>query len=50
MVFVDKLESPQAVRMASRIGTRIPLHSSSVGKAWIAACEPATGRTWGASK
>jgi DNA-binding IclR family transcriptional regulator len=37
MVYVDKLESPQAVRMASRIGTGVPLHSSSVGKAWLAA-------------
>ncbi|MDR6288636.1 MULTISPECIES: IclR family transcriptional regulator [Inquilinus] len=41
MIVVDKLESPQAVRMASRIGTRMPLHSSSVGKAWMAALAPA---------
>jgi DNA-binding IclR family transcriptional regulator len=27
--------------MASRIGTRVPLHSSSVGKAWLAALPPA---------
>lgn len=37
MVYVDKLESPQAVRMVSRIGTRVPMHASSVGKAFLAA-------------
>jgi len=36
MVYIDKLESRRNVRMASRIGTRVPLHSSSVGKAWLA--------------
>ncbi|MBN3722997.1 IclR family transcriptional regulator [Burkholderia sp. Ac-20379] len=35
MVYIEKLESPQAVRMASRIGTRVTLYSSSVGKAFI---------------
>jgi IclR family KDG regulon transcriptional repressor len=37
MVYVDKLESLQAVSMRSRIGTRIKLHSTSVGKAYLAA-------------
>lgn len=37
MVYIDKLESGRAVRMAPRIGTRVSLHSSSVGKAWLAA-------------
>ena len=41
MVYIDKLESPQAVRMTSRIGTRITLYSSSVGKAYLAALTPA---------
>ncbi|QNB14704.1 IclR family transcriptional regulator [Paraburkholderia tropica] len=36
MVYIEKLESPHAVRMASRIGTRVSLTSSSVGKAWLA--------------
>lgn len=36
MVFVDKLESPRAVQMSSRIGTKVALHSSSVGKAYLA--------------
>ncbi|MEO6927722.1 MAG: IclR family transcriptional regulator [Casimicrobiaceae bacterium] len=37
MVYIDKLESLRAVRMTSRIGARIPLHSTSVGKAYLAA-------------
>jgi IclR family transcriptional regulator, KDG regulon repressor len=36
MVYIEKLESPHAVRMASRIGTRVTLYSSSVGKAYLA--------------
>ncbi len=40
MVYIDKLESPQTVRMTSRIGTRISLHGSSVGKAYLAALPP----------
>jgi|GEM_PF-79311 len=36
MVYIEKLESPHAVRMASRIGTRVSLTSSSVGKAYMA--------------
>jgi DNA-binding IclR family transcriptional regulator len=40
MIVVDKLESPQAVRMASRIGTRMPIHSTAVGKAWLASLPP----------
>ncbi len=37
MVYIDKLESPQAVRMTSRVGTRVMLHASSVGKTYLAA-------------
>lgn len=37
MIYIDKRESPQTVRMTSRIGTRISLHASSVGKAYLAA-------------
>ena len=36
MVYIEKLESPHAVRMASRVGTRVSLTSSSVGKAYLA--------------
>jgi IclR family transcriptional regulator, KDG regulon repressor len=37
MVYIDKLESPRTVRMTSRIGTRVEIHSTSVGKAYLAA-------------
>jgi DNA-binding IclR family transcriptional regulator len=40
MVYIDKLESPRSVRMTSRIGTRVNLHSTSVGKAYLAALSP----------
>jgi len=37
MVYIDKIESQKIVRMASGIGTRVPFHSSSVGRAYLAA-------------
>jgi DNA-binding IclR family transcriptional regulator len=37
MVFIEKLESPSAGRMSSRIGTSVPLHVTAVGKAYLAA-------------
>ena len=37
MVFIEKLESPSAVRMSSRIGSQVPLHVTAVGTAWLAA-------------
>ena len=37
MTYIDKLESPQAVRMNSRLGSQVTLYSSSVGKAYLAA-------------
>ena len=37
MVYIEKLESPSAVRMASRIGAGVALHSTAVGKAYLAA-------------
>jgi len=42
MVYIEKLESPQAVRMTSRIGTRVTLYSSAVGKAYLAALDEAS--------
>lgn len=39
-VYVAKVESPQAVRLVSRIGKRVPLYCTSLGKAVLAACEP----------
>ncbi|MDE1179926.1 IclR family transcriptional regulator [Paraburkholderia sp.] len=41
MVYIEKLESPHAVRMASRIGTRVSLTSSSVGKAYLSTLDAA---------
>lgn len=35
-VYIDKVEGPMAVVLYSRIGRRIPLHSSAVGKVLIA--------------
>ena len=40
MIYIEKLESPSAVRMASRIGTSVTLHSTAVGKAYMAALPP----------
>lgn len=37
MVYIDKLESPRTVRMTSRIGTRVEMHATSVGKAYLSA-------------
>jgi DNA-binding IclR family transcriptional regulator len=37
MVYIDKVESLEAVRMASTIGTRVAFHSTSVGKAYLSA-------------
>jgi DNA-binding IclR family transcriptional regulator len=41
MVYIEKLDGPGAVRMASRIGGQLPLHCSAVGKACLATLEPA---------
>lgn len=39
LVYIDKIESRETVRMASTIGTSVPLHSSGVGKAFLAALD-----------
>jgi IclR family transcriptional regulator, acetate operon repressor len=36
VVYVAKVESPQAVRLVSRVGSRVPLHSTALGKAILA--------------
>lgn len=36
MVYIDKLESPSAVRMASRIGASVSMHATAAGKAYLA--------------
>lgn len=42
MTYIDKMESREAVRMASTIGTRVAFHSTSVGRAFLSAMPPAT--------
>lgn len=37
IVYIEKVESPHAVRMVSRIGRTLPLHCSAIGKAILAA-------------
>jgi DNA-binding IclR family transcriptional regulator len=44
VVYVEKLDSPQPYRMASRIGMSVPLHCSAVGKAVLAHLPPAESR------
>lgn len=40
MIYIEKLESASAVRMASRIGTSVSMHSTAVGKAYLSALSP----------
>lgn len=44
MAYIDKLESPNAVRMTTRIGARVEFHSTSVGKAYLSALPEQTAR------
>jgi DNA-binding IclR family transcriptional regulator len=39
MVYIEKLESPSAVHMSSRIGTSVSLHSTAAGKAYLSALD-----------
>lgn len=41
IVYIEKVESPQAVRMVSRIGRTLPLHCSAIGKAIMSTMPPA---------
>ncbi|MCW2639217.1 MAG: putative transcriptional regulator, IclR family [Dactylosporangium sp.] len=36
VVYLDRLESPQPIRMASRLGATMPAHSTSLGKCLLA--------------
>ncbi|MBD8068627.1 IclR family transcriptional regulator [Bacillus sp. PS06] len=40
IVYIDKIESPQTIRMYSRIGKRAPVHCTGVGKAILAYLDP----------
>lgn len=44
MVYIEKLESPSVVQMHSRIGTNVSLHSTAVGKAYLAMLDDAAQR------
>lgn len=37
LVYIDKIESREVVRMASTVGTRVPFHCTGVGKAFLSA-------------
>jgi IclR family acetate operon transcriptional repressor len=41
VVYIAKVESPQSVRLVSRIGARIPMHCSAMGKALLAQLDEA---------
>jgi IclR family transcriptional regulator, KDG regulon repressor len=45
MVYIDKIDSPRAVVMASQIGQQLPLHCSALGKAYLSALAPAERRS-----
>jgi IclR family KDG regulon transcriptional repressor len=40
MVYIDKVDSPRSVVMASRVGQQVPMHCSSLGKAYLSAMPP----------
>ncbi|WP_153720692.1 IclR family transcriptional regulator [Sporosarcina cascadiensis] len=40
-IYIDKVENPNAAILYSRIGRRVPIHSSGAGKALVAFKEPA---------
>jgi DNA-binding IclR family transcriptional regulator len=44
VLYVDKVESPQSVRMVSTIGMRNPLYCTAMGKAMLAQMAPARRR------
>ncbi|AEJ44722.1 IclR family transcriptional regulator [Alicyclobacillus acidocaldarius] len=36
VVYIEKVESPNTIRMHSRVGTRVPVHATGLGKAILA--------------
>ena len=40
MAYIDKIDSPRSVVMASRVGQQVPLHSTALGKAYLSAMPP----------
>ena len=45
MVYIDKIDSPRSVVMASRVGQQGPLHSTALGKAYLSAMPPEERRS-----
>ena len=35
VLYIDKIESTQSIRMSSKIGMRLPLHCTAMGKAFL---------------
>jgi DNA-binding IclR family transcriptional regulator len=42
IVYIEKVESPHAVRMYSRVGATNPVHSTALGRAILAYCDEAS--------
>jgi DNA-binding IclR family transcriptional regulator len=40
VVYIEKVESPQTIRMHSRVGTHVPVHATGLGKAILAFLPP----------
>jgi DNA-binding IclR family transcriptional regulator len=40
VLYIDKMESTQSIRMSSHVGIRMPLHSTAMGKAFLASLPP----------
>jgi len=36
VLYIDKMESTQSIRMSSHVGVRMPLHATAMGKAFLA--------------
>lgn len=46
VVFIDGIESPKTVRVSTRIGRRLPAHTTSAGKALLAELNPNEFNRW----
>jgi DNA-binding IclR family transcriptional regulator len=40
IVYVDKLDSPRSIRLVSAVGQRMPVHTTSLGKAILSGLDP----------
>jgi IclR family acetate operon transcriptional repressor len=45
LVYVEIIEGPQAIRMSGHVGEEVPLHSTALGKATLAALPSETAKT-----